>query len=161
MLTGIKLSCVSCIPCYRNNLSHFMIYSTGLGNPRGNENPFLLTFGVLWFRYHNYLADEIAAANPGLNDEQVFNLAKKKLIAVYQVHTRILHGLLLIIIVPRHGRIKRGGGQGVRTPPPWNCQIIDFCHVEIFRQTPSGSWTPPPPPRRKFSGSAHARLVSW
>ena len=42
---------------------------------------------MLWFRYHNYLADEIAAANPGLNDEQVFNLAKKKLIAVYQVGT--------------------------------------------------------------------------
>ena len=21
------------------------------------------------------------------------------------------------------------GGQGVRTPPPWDCQIISFCHV--------------------------------
>ena len=38
------------------------------------------------------------------------------------------------------------GGQGVRTPPPpWNCQIINFCHVEIFRQTPSGNLDPPPP----------------
>ena len=129
MLTGIKLSCVSCIPCYRNNLSHFMIYSTGLGNPRGNENPFLLTFGVLWFRYHNYLADEIAAANPGLNDEQVFNLAKKKLIAVYQVHTRILFdgiGLLLIIIVPRHGRIQRGGGGGRGSGPPPPLELPDY-----------------------------------
>ena len=45
-----------------------------------------------------------------------------------------------------HGRIQRGG-QGVRTPPPppgpWNCQIINFCHVEIFRQTPSGNLDPP------------------
>ena len=36
----------------------------------------------------------------------------------------------------------RGGGQGVRTPP-WNCQIIDFCPVEILRQTPSGNLDPP------------------
>ena len=41
----------------------------------------------------------------------------------------------------------RGGGKGVRPPPPtWNCQIICFCHVEIFRQTPSGNLDPPPPP---------------
>ncbi|WAR00874.1 DUOX2-like protein [Mya arenaria] len=55
-----------------------------LGNPRGNENPFLLAFGILWFRYHNFLADEIHAANRSLNDEQVFNLARKKVIAVHQ-----------------------------------------------------------------------------
>ena len=38
-------------------------------------------------------------------------------------------------------------------PPPRNCQIINFCHVEIFRQTPSRNLDPPP--LRKFSGSAH------
>ena len=39
------------------------------------------------------------------------------------------------------GSREGGGGQGVRTPPPppWNCQIINFCHAEIFRQTPSGT----------------------
>ena len=37
-----------------------------------------------------------------------------------------------------------GGEQGVRPPPsPWNCQIFCFCHVEIFRQTPSGNLDPP------------------
>ena len=45
------------------------------------------------------------------------------------------------------------GVQGVRTLP-WNCKIINFCHVEIFRQTPSENLPPPPPPT-KFSGSAH------
>ena len=53
----------------------------------------------------------------------------------------------------------RGGGQWVRPPPPptppthphpRNCQIICFCHVEIFRQTPSGNLDPPPPPRENF-----------
>ena len=41
------------------------------------------------------------------------------------------------------GRSKGGGGGRTGGPPPppphWNCQIICFCHVEIF---PS----PPPPP---------------
>lgn len=55
-----------------------------LGNPRGNENPFLLAFGVLWFRYHNYIADQIHQKHPELNDEQVFNLARKRIIAVHQ-----------------------------------------------------------------------------
>ena len=45
-----------------------------------------------------------------------------------------------------------GGGQGVRIPPR-NCQIINFCHVVIFRQTPAGNLDPPPPPLKKFSGS--------
>ena len=36
-------------------------------------------------------------------------------------------------------------GQGLRIPL-WNCQIINFCHVEIFRQTPSAIGPPPPPP---------------
>ena len=37
----------------------------------------------------------------------------------------------------------RGGDR--RSGPPWNCQIINFCHVEIFHQTPSGNLDPPPP----------------
>ena len=46
-----------------------------------------------------------------------------------------------------HGRIQRGGGgPDPAPPPPWNCQIINFCHVEIFHQTPSGNLDPPPPP---------------
>ena len=45
----------------------------------------------------------------------------------------------------------RGGTGG---PPPWNCQIICFCHVEIFRQISSRNLDPP---LGKFSGSAHAK----
>ncbi|PVD19871.1 hypothetical protein C0Q70_20364 [Pomacea canaliculata] len=55
-----------------------------LGNPRGNENPFLLTFGVLWFRYHNYLAKEIKRNHSEWDDEHVFNAARKRLIGQYQ-----------------------------------------------------------------------------
>ena len=57
----------------------------GLGNPRGNENPFLLSFGVLWFRYHNYWADRLANLGLGWGDERLFDEAKKRVIAQYQV----------------------------------------------------------------------------
>ena len=37
----------------------------------------------------------------------------------------------------------RVGERGSGPPTPWNCQIINFCHVEIFRQTPSGNLVDP------------------
>ncbi|XP_022093825.1 dual oxidase 2-like isoform X3 [Acanthaster planci] len=59
-----------------------------LGNPRGNENPFLLTFGILWFRWHNYWADKIYNSTMDhryeWNDERIFNEARKWVIATYQ-----------------------------------------------------------------------------
>ena len=59
----------------------------GLGNPRGNENPFLLTFGIMWFRYHNYLAMKIreSPGHENWSDERVYNEARIKNIAVHQV----------------------------------------------------------------------------
>ena len=35
-------------------------------------------------------------------------------------------------------------------PPLWNCQIICFCHVEIFRYTASGNLDPSPHPWENF-----------
>ncbi|XP_065166773.1 dual oxidase 2-like [Atheta coriaria] len=55
-----------------------------LGNPRGNENTFLLTFGVLWFRWHNFLAEQIKLRQPHLSSEAVFNEARKWVIATQQ-----------------------------------------------------------------------------
>ncbi|XP_077966931.1 dual oxidase 2-like [Styela clava] len=55
-----------------------------LGNPRGNENPFLLTFGVLWFRHHNYLARRVRQSHPEYSDEKVFNEARILNIAIHQ-----------------------------------------------------------------------------
>ncbi|XP_070539712.1 dual oxidase 1-like isoform X2 [Ptychodera flava] len=55
-----------------------------LGNPRGNENPFLLTFGVLLFRWHNLLAERFQQAHPDWDDERVFLTARKWVIATHQ-----------------------------------------------------------------------------
>ncbi|KAH9499249.1 hypothetical protein Btru_003513 [Bulinus truncatus] len=54
------------------------------GNPRTHENPFLTSLAVIWFRYHNFLAREIKKSHPDYNDEQIFNAARKRLIAQYQ-----------------------------------------------------------------------------
>ncbi|KAA8490680.1 Dual oxidase [Porphyridium purpureum] len=55
-----------------------------LGNPRTNENPMLLAFAVMWFRYHNVVADRIHAKHPDYDDEEVFLFARQWLIAIYQ-----------------------------------------------------------------------------
>uniref|UniRef100_A0A0B7AIC9 NAD(P)H oxidase (H2O2-forming) n=1 Tax=Arion vulgaris TaxID=1028688 RepID=A0A0B7AIC9_9EUPU len=56
------------------------------GNPRTYENPFLNALAVVWFRYHNYVAQEIQRQDSLnlLNDEQIFNAARKRVIAQYQ-----------------------------------------------------------------------------
>ena len=69
----------------------------GLGNPRGNENPFLLTMGVLWFRYHNYKARQLAAVHPEYDDEELFNEARKWVIAVQQVRCAVGSQVLLVV----------------------------------------------------------------
>lgn len=63
---------------------HTTFIFTELGNPRGNENPFLLTFGILWFRWHNHLARYLNNAHPQWNDEKVYNEARKWVIASQQ-----------------------------------------------------------------------------
>nr|XP_027216713.1 dual oxidase-like [Penaeus vannamei] len=55
-----------------------------LGNPRGNENPFLLTFGIVWFRWHNHVAKYLRSVHRGWSGERVFNEARKWVIATYQ-----------------------------------------------------------------------------
>lgn len=55
-----------------------------MGNPRGHENPFLLTMGVLWFRWHNVIAQELASVHKDWSDEKIFNEARKWSIASHQ-----------------------------------------------------------------------------
>ncbi|XP_071091375.1 dual oxidase 2-like [Haliotis cracherodii] len=55
-----------------------------MGNTRGHENPFLLSLQIIWFRWHNHLADEISRTNTTLTDEQVFEEARRRVIAHFQ-----------------------------------------------------------------------------
>ncbi|XP_012261755.2 dual oxidase-like isoform X2 [Athalia rosae] len=55
-----------------------------LGNPRGNENPFLLTFGVLWFRWHNVIAMHLRKLHMEWTSDEIFYEARKWVIATQQ-----------------------------------------------------------------------------
>lgn len=54
------------------------------GDERANETATLLSLHTLFVREHNRLADEIAAANPGLTPDEVFERARKIVGAIMQ-----------------------------------------------------------------------------
>lgn len=54
------------------------------GDIRANENPELLALHTLFVREHNRLADETAARNPSWSDEQIFQYARRLVIAELQ-----------------------------------------------------------------------------
>ncbi|XP_054858275.1 dual oxidase 2 [Eublepharis macularius] len=54
------------------------------GTARGNENPFLQAMSIAWFRYHNHRAQELAKQNPSWSDEDLFQHARKWVVATYQ-----------------------------------------------------------------------------
>ncbi|XP_065176843.1 dual oxidase 1-like [Sycon ciliatum] len=59
-----------------------------IGNPRGNENPMLLSLGITWFRNHNWHANrlrkEFDAQGIKYKDETLFNRARQWNIADQQ-----------------------------------------------------------------------------
>jgi dual oxidase len=55
------------------------------GAQRGNREPFLQALGLLWFRYHNLWAQKLAREHPHWGDEELFQHARKRVIATYQV----------------------------------------------------------------------------
>ncbi|XP_004687902.1 PREDICTED: dual oxidase 2 [Condylura cristata] len=54
------------------------------GAERGNRDPFLQALGVVWFRYHNLWAQRLASQHPDWGDEELFQHARKRVIATYQ-----------------------------------------------------------------------------
>ena len=63
---------------------------TAIGNAKGHESPFLLALQIVWHRYHNKVASDIKQTTHSLSDEQVFNLARKRVIATFQVSICLL-----------------------------------------------------------------------
>nr|XP_033776119.1 dual oxidase 1-like [Geotrypetes seraphini] len=55
-----------------------------MGNARANESPFLQAESIVWFRYHNYLAEKFAKEHPRWSDEDLFQHSRKWVIATYQ-----------------------------------------------------------------------------
>lgn len=57
------------------------------GDVRASENPGLAAMHTLFVREHNRLATELAAENPELNDEQLYQAARRLVIATQQAIT--------------------------------------------------------------------------
>ena len=68
-------SFLPCVPAAR----------AAFGAERGNREPFLQALGLLWFRYHNLCAQKLARRYPLWGDEELFQHARKRVIATYQV----------------------------------------------------------------------------
>ncbi|KAJ8417636.1 hypothetical protein AAFF_G00224790 [Aldrovandia affinis] len=54
------------------------------GNARGNENVFTVAEGIIWFRYHNHLASKLQEQHPLWSDEELFQSARKMVVATFQ-----------------------------------------------------------------------------
>uniref|UniRef100_A0A8C3NJW9 NAD(P)H oxidase (H2O2-forming) n=1 Tax=Geospiza parvula TaxID=87175 RepID=A0A8C3NJW9_GEOPR len=55
-----------------------------LGSAWGNESPFLQAESIAWFRYHNHVAAALAQLHPAWSDEDLFQHARKRVIATFQ-----------------------------------------------------------------------------
>lgn len=55
-----------------------------LGDPRTNQNPAVLSFGILFLRWHNTVAQRVSAQHPEWNDEDIFQRARRIVIASIQ-----------------------------------------------------------------------------
>lgn len=55
-----------------------------LGDSRVNENPGLLSFGLILYRWHNFQANRIASQHPDWTDEEIFQAARRFVIATLQ-----------------------------------------------------------------------------
>ncbi|XP_022920959.2 dual oxidase [Onthophagus taurus] len=77
------------IPLFNNPVPEQMRMSNSetlflLGDPRTNQNPALLTLGILFFQYHNFVANQIYKDHPKWMDEDVFQKARRIVIATLQ-----------------------------------------------------------------------------
>nr|XP_057932001.1 dual oxidase 1 isoform X2 [Doryrhamphus excisus] len=55
-----------------------------LGNAWANENIFTAAEGIIWFRYHNYVASKLQEEHPQWSDEELFQNARKTVVATFQ-----------------------------------------------------------------------------
>jgi len=56
-----------------------------MGDPRTNQNPALLAFGILFFKWHNVVAEKVQKEHPDWGDEEIFQRARRYVIATLQV----------------------------------------------------------------------------
>ncbi|KAK6021363.1 heme peroxidase, partial [Ostertagia ostertagi] len=61
-----------------------------LGDSRVNENPGLLSIGIMLFRWHNVIAKRMKEEYPAWNDEELFQAARRWVIATIQIPSAMI-----------------------------------------------------------------------
>ena len=56
-----------------------------VGDPHTHQNPGLMLMSIVWFRYHNALADRLSKEHPDWPDEALYQAARKRVTAALQV----------------------------------------------------------------------------
>ena len=59
-----------------------------LGDARVNQNPGFLALGIVFYRWHNFQASQIQTQHPEWDDEDIFQAARRRVIASIQVISR-------------------------------------------------------------------------
>ena len=85
------------------------------GDVRANENPGLTSLQTLFVREHNRLATQLAAANPSMTDEQLYQKARRIVIAELQwvVYNEYLPALLGSSAMPAYSGYKANVNPGI------------------------------------------------
>ncbi|KAM8974091.1 dual oxidase 1-like [Pelodytes ibericus] len=129
----------------------FGIY--GFGNARANENLFLQAVSIVWFRYHNHLAEALAVKHPLWSDEDLFHHARKWVVATYQ---NIVMYEWLPVFLNKSALYYQGYNQNVDSSlsnefqvavqfmatlmPPGIYKRNKTCHFQIVTSSDGGNW---------------------
>ncbi|XP_047991381.1 dual oxidase isoform X1 [Leguminivora glycinivorella] len=86
---GMPLRNTKRVPLFNNPVPHYMRMLSPerlflLGDPRTNQNPAMVTFGILLLRWHNVVAARVHRQHPDWSDEQLFQRARRIVIASLQ-----------------------------------------------------------------------------
>ncbi|XP_044130157.1 dual oxidase 1-like [Bufo gargarizans] len=109
------------------------IYS--FGNAMGNESPFIQAESLVWFRYHNFIANELAKKNSDWSDEVLFQNARKWVIATYQ---NIVFYEWLPTFFPLSQNLTEYNGYKQHVDPSISPEFLALTSLMLYTMTPSG-----------------------
>ncbi|KAK7592995.1 hypothetical protein V9T40_007747 [Parthenolecanium corni] len=77
------------VPLFNNPVPHVLRTLSPerlflLGDPRSNQNPALLAFSILWYRWHNIVAAAVQQEHTDWPDEEVFQRTRRIVVATLQ-----------------------------------------------------------------------------
>ncbi|XP_058806177.1 dual oxidase isoform X1 [Phymastichus coffea] len=70
------------VPNVMRSLSPERLYL--LGDPRTNQHPPLLVFGILFYRWHNVIAARVQYEHPDMSDEEIFQRTRRIVVGTLQ-----------------------------------------------------------------------------